>query len=80
MSLAKYVAGLRHEELHQNVGYAIGNDRQYDEGCKLVFVTTGWLLQKLVFNPDFFHKYVTILYDPITCVTIFFVHQGALTL
>jgi hypothetical protein len=56
LSLKRYVSTQRGEKLMASIGYAIGNDRHYDESCTLLFVTYGWLLQKLVFKPRFFDQ------------------------
>jgi HrpA-like RNA helicase len=56
LRMERYVSNQRGEGLMKSIGYAIGNDRHYNESCTLLFVTTGWLLQKLVFNPRFFDQ------------------------
>lgn len=63
LTLLIYVTKLRGPKGNHEIGYAVGNDRQYTEDCTLLFVTTGWLLQKLVFNSWFFEKCTRIQSD-----------------
>lgn len=42
-----------HESSNVSVGYAVGQDRHFDDNSELVFCTCGWLLVKLINDPDF---------------------------
>ena len=47
------------------VGYAIGNNPNYDENTEILYVTTGWLLYKLLSSPEFFQKCSCIILDEV---------------
>jgi HrpA-like RNA helicase len=68
ITLARRVAEELGEQVGETVGYAIGQDRCMDQGeeeSKAMFVTGGWLLQKLLFNVDFFHRCTHLVLDEI---------------
>lgn len=65
VALAKRVAQLHGSELGDDIGYAIGSEPKYHQKTKLLYVTTGWLLQKLIFNPQFLFKCSHLVLDEI---------------
>ena len=65
VSLAKRVASERHENLGMTVGYCIGQEKVVSDNTCLFFVTTGWLLQKLVGDPGFFFSCSHIVLDEV---------------
>jgi HrpA-like RNA helicase len=53
VSLAKRVAGLYGEDMGGKVGYRVGHgERCVSSKTKITYVTVGWLLQHLSFNPE----------------------------
>lgn len=46
-------------------GFAVGQERHYSDSSKIVFVTTGWLLQKLVHNPEFLDQITDLVLDEV---------------
>lgn len=63
VTLAKRVASVLGEEIGQGtVGYRISGDTI--DG-KLCFVTVGYLLQRLVNNPEDFHRYTHVVLDEV---------------
>ncbi|XP_077976886.1 uncharacterized protein LOC144432533 isoform X2 [Glandiceps talaboti] len=65
ISLAKRVASERGERVGQSVGYQIGGESMLSSYTKLTYVTTGFLLQKLVNNPQSFDNYTHVILDEI---------------
>ncbi|CAE8620502.1 unnamed protein product, partial [Polarella glacialis] len=62
VTLAKRVAAVMGEELGQTVGYRISGD---SIDGRLCFVTTGYLLQRLVNNPEDFGRYTHVILDEV---------------
>jgi len=65
ISLAKRVSSELGEECGQSVGFKIGHESMADRRTRLLFVTTGWLLQKLVHNPAWLAECSHIVLDEI---------------
>jgi HrpA-like RNA helicase len=65
ISLARRVASEYGETVGNKVGFLIGNERAVCDRTQITFVTTGWLLQKLIFNPDFFYELTHLVLDEI---------------
>ena len=64
-SLAKRVANELGEEPGATVGYCIGQARKVSYNSRIVFVTSGWLLAKLVHQPSFLDKVTHLVLDEI---------------
>ena len=71
ISLARRVATEMGETCGKTVGFLIGQERSVSEQTRVIFVTTGWLLQKLIFNPDFFYGLTHLVLDEIHEVWIY---------
>jgi DEAD/DEAH box helicase len=69
ISLAKRVAAERHEPVGHTVGFAIGQERvaslSRTHPTRIMFVTSGWLLQKLLHDAEFFQRCSHIVLDEI---------------
>ncbi len=65
ISLAKRVASEMGEEVGKTVGFKIGHESMSDARTRLVFVTSGWLLQKLVHNPEYLAQCSHLVLDEI---------------
>lgn len=68
ISLAKRVAAeVGDDHVGYTVGYAIGDDSVVDwKHCRILFVTIGWLLLKIIHAPDFFFQRCThVLLDDV---------------
>ena len=65
VQLAKRVAAERGEELGQVVGYAIGGDSKRSHQTRLLFVTTGHLLELLVHCPYVLEKVTHVVLDEV---------------
>jgi len=68
VTLAKRVAAELGEEVGYTSGYAIGQERMSDRGGKptsILFVTAGWLLQKLLGSPAFYRQCTHLVLDEI---------------
>jgi len=65
ISLARRVADELAVNVGEDVGDKIGADRQSSESTKLHFVTTGWLLQKLIHDPGYLAQCSAICLDEI---------------
>lgn len=66
ISLAKRVAEEMGESIGHTVGFKIGNDAVADLGphpSQIVFVTSGWLLQKMMYNMSFFDECTHLILD-----------------
>ena len=66
-SVAKFVAECRGWSLGTLVGYQIGMDKKMGELTRLLFVTTGVLLEKLV-NQKNMNQYTHIILDEVGVV------------
>ena len=53
------------ETVGKRVGFLIGKERCVSANTRITFVTTGWLLEKLIFNPDFFYDLTHLVLDEI---------------
>ena len=65
ISLAKRVASVLGEELGNSVGYQISGDTAVKKNTQIVFVTTGYLLQVVVNNPERLNEYSHIVLDEV---------------
>lgn len=65
ISLAKRVASTLGEELGNSVGYQISGDTVATKKTQIVFVTTGYLLQVVVNNPEKLNDYSHIVLDEV---------------
>ena len=65
ISLAKRVAQTLGEELGNSVGYQISGDTAVKKHTQIVFVTTGYLLQVVVNNPERLNEYSHIVLDEV---------------
>ena len=65
ISLAKRVANEFNCEIGTEVGYRIGQEFSCSKRTKMVFVTNGWLLEKLIHTPAFFSNCSHIILDEI---------------
>lgn len=66
VSLAKRVARLYGEEVGGTVGYRVGQgDRAVGTKTKVTYVTVGWLLQHLSFNPEDLGVYTHLVLDEV---------------
>lgn len=65
ISLATRVASERKEAVGKSVGYRIGNSSLDCSNSNVVFVTNGWLFQKLAHNPNFFKRCTHVILDEI---------------
>jgi HrpA-like RNA helicase len=64
-SLARRVAEELGEPLGVSVGYAIGSERVGGPGVRVRFVTSGWLLQRLLHDPGFFETVSHVVLDEV---------------
>ena len=65
ISLAKRVASELGQEVGQDVGFKIGHESMADSRTRLLFVTSGWALQKLVHNPGYLAECSHLILDEI---------------
>eukprot|EP00931_Biecheleriopsis_adriatica_P048937 TRINITY_DN2828_c0_g2_i1.p1 TRINITY_DN2828_c0_g2~~TRINITY_DN2828_c0_g2_i1.p1 ORF type:complete len:2336 (+),score=540.50 TRINITY_DN2828_c0_g2_i1:45-7052(+) len=66
ISLANRVASCIKENLGESIGYKISGDSKVRPGrTKLVYVTTGYLLQVLVNNPEQIRNYTHLILDEV---------------
>lgn len=65
ISLAKRVASELGQEVGQDVGFKIGHESMADARTRLLFVTSGWCLQKLVHNPGYLAECSHLVLDEI---------------
>merc|ERR1719498_1439248 len=66
ISLANRVAGCLKEKVGDTIGYKISGDSNVRPGrTKLVYVTTGYLLQVLVNSPDMIKNYTHLVLDEV---------------
>lgn len=66
ITLARRLSQELGEPLGHTVGYRIGKDAVVDRGgsmTKIIFVTTGWLLQRLMFDSRHFFDCTHIVLD-----------------
>ncbi len=68
-SIAKYVAHCRGWQVGDMVGYQIGMDRKVSEGTRLSFVTTGVLLQKMIYMKNL-SQYTHVILDEVRCLVL----------
>ncbi|CAH1801480.1 unnamed protein product [Owenia fusiformis] len=64
-TLAERVASERGCAIGTEVGYKIGQDYTANETTSLLFVTTGYLIQRLVHNPNSFKNLTHIILDEV---------------
>jgi ATP-dependent RNA helicase DHX36 len=65
ISIAKRISDERGENLGQTVGYHVGMDSRHGLSTKVLFMTTGIFLQRLVNNPDQLNKLTHIILDEV---------------
>jgi HrpA-like RNA helicase len=65
VALAKRVASELGEEVGDTVGYAIGHEKCISKNSRIWYVTTGWLLQMLIFHMDFLKSVTHLIIDEI---------------
>ncbi|CAK0897783.1 unnamed protein product [Prorocentrum cordatum] len=66
ISLANRVASCMREKVGESIGYKISGDSNVRPGrTKMVYVTTGYLLQVLVNNPDQIRSYSHLILDEV---------------
>ena len=66
VSLAKRVSELRGEEAGEGlVGYLIGQDRAICNHTEIFYVTVGWLVERVVHDPEFIRRCSHIVLDEV---------------
>jgi hypothetical protein len=65
VTLAKRVSQERDEVMGSLVSYAIGKDNRMTSNTRILFVTIGWLLQKLISDEKFFFKCTHVVLDEV---------------
>jgi HrpA-like RNA helicase len=65
ISLAKRVSSEMDCELGRLVGYAIGQEKEFNSETSILYVTTGWLLQMLLCDIDFLSRCSHLILDEI---------------
>ena len=64
------------QEVGKSVGYFIGQERCTSRAMRIAFVTTGWLLQKLIFNPKYINSVSHLVLDEVhEVVALSFIHS-----